>query len=69
MLQQPQLKGIHKKWQHWSLEFCIPNISVVTDKNAGINKKHIATNKHAALLLMPWAWQLLHDALGMTVAT
>ena len=52
----------------WSLEFCIRNTSVVTNKNAGLNKKDIATNKHAVPLVMPWAWQLLHDALGMAVA-
>ena len=64
MLQQPQHKRIYKKWQNWSLEFCIPNTFVVTNKNAGLNKKHIATNKHAAPLVMPWAWQLLHDDLA-----
>jgi hypothetical protein len=40
----------------WSLEFCTPNTSVVINKNAGLNTKHIATNKHAVPFEMSWAW-------------
>jgi len=48
----------------WSLEFCIPNTSVVINKNAGLNKKHIPTNKHAVPFEMSWPWQLQHDVLA-----
>jgi hypothetical protein len=36
----------------------MPNTSVVINKNAGLNKKHIPKNKHAVPLVMSWAWQL-----------
>jgi hypothetical protein len=36
----------------------------VINKNAGLNKKHIPTNKHAVPFEMSWPWQLQHDVLA-----